>query len=575
MDNGLYNGNIRHSVLAMDSLNFPNLGYIYKYDQLNRLTAQRAYSGLDTTSHEWTTASVLEDYVENVKYDPNGNILMYERNGTTNSGPFFKMDSLNYNYIAGTNKLDHVDDAINPLNYPDDIDGQSNGNYQYDANGNLVYDSGDNVQYDWTNIGKLFATYTAADLSYYFYDPMGNRIETFTEHLGINYDQFYYVRDAQGNIMATYILADGWEYKLKELNIYGSSRLGVLKLDTIVYDSSTPIQPDFYSAWSGRKMYELTNHLGNVLATVTDKKVLFDNNNDNVADWSVPEISTANDYYPFGMLMPGRTLSAEDYRFGFNDKENLNDVKGVGKIQDYGMRIYDPRLGKFLSVDPLTKSFPDLTPYQFGSNTPIMAIDLDGLEAWIATQKWSKQDKKGYSTFAEAQLKKYTEAKLKDDCADLAIRLISEYAFEKKLPISFITANGQVISNETKEFNGVQIREGNKEDFIKVAQDFTNAEALAKNTYAVENKNCQAGDLRIMLQDDFHHAMIISDPENQRVVYGGGSAGFVVEGPDFSAMTDNAAGVGNASRLNVFKEFEGKKYTPPPIDDSLEGVPQN
>lgn len=34
-----------------------------------------------------------------------------------------------------------------------------------------------------------------------------------------------------------------------------------------------------------------------------------------------------------------------------------------------------------LSVDPLTKSFPMLTPYQFASNTPIMAIDLDGLEA--------------------------------------------------------------------------------------------------------------------------------------------------------------------------------------------------
>jgi hypothetical protein len=55
-------------------------------------------------------------------------------------------------------------------------------------------------------------------------------------------------------------------------------------------------------------------------------------------------------------------------------------VKGQGNQQDYGMRIYDPRLGRFLSVDPLTKSYPELTPYQFASNSPIVNIDLDGLE---------------------------------------------------------------------------------------------------------------------------------------------------------------------------------------------------
>ncbi|PSL24015.1 RHS repeat-associated core domain-containing protein, partial [Chitinophaga ginsengisoli] len=57
-----------------------------------------------------------------------------------------------------------------------------------------------------------------------------------------------------------------------------------------------------------------------------------------------------------------------------------NEVKGEGNQQDYGMRVYDPRLGKFLSVDPLTKSYPELTPYQFASNNPIFNIDLDGAE---------------------------------------------------------------------------------------------------------------------------------------------------------------------------------------------------
>ena len=68
------------------------------------------------------------------------------------------------------------------------------------------------------------------------------------------------------------------------------------------------------------------------------------------------------------------------YRYGFNGKENDNEVKGEGNQQDYGMRIYDGRLGRFLSVDPLTKGYPELTPYQFASNSPLSGIDLDGLE---------------------------------------------------------------------------------------------------------------------------------------------------------------------------------------------------
>jgi RHS repeat-associated protein len=82
------------------------------------------------------------------------------------------------------------------------------------------------------------------------------------------------------------------------------------------------------------------------------------------------------------MGLPGRKFSATTgYRYGFNGKENDNEVKGEGDQQDYGMRVYDPRLGRFLSVDPLTKKFPWLTSYQYASNSPIWAIDIDGLES--------------------------------------------------------------------------------------------------------------------------------------------------------------------------------------------------
>lgn len=51
-----------------------------------------------------------------------------------------------------------------------------------------------------------------------------------------------------------------------------------------------------------------------------------------------------------------------------------------GNNYNYGFRIYNPQIGKFLSVDPLTKKYPELTPYHFASNRPIDGMDFDGLE---------------------------------------------------------------------------------------------------------------------------------------------------------------------------------------------------
>jgi len=79
------------------------------------------------------------------------------------------------------------------------------------------------------------------------------------------------------------------------------------------------------------------------------------------------------------------------YRYGFNGKEEDSSGEWGSKSHyDYGFRIYNPSIAKFLSVDPLTKSYPKLTPYQFASNRPIDGIDLDGLEYWNSTSIYSE-----------------------------------------------------------------------------------------------------------------------------------------------------------------------------------------
>ncbi|MCO5237945.1 MAG: hypothetical protein M9933_16930 [Chitinophagaceae bacterium] len=85
------------------------------------------------------------------------------------------------------------------------------------------------------------------------------------------------------------------------------------------------------------------------------------------------------------MSMVSRNFSTDKYRYGFNGKENDKEF-GEG-MQDYGMRINDNRLGRFLSADPLTKKYPYYSPYQFSGNSPIRFIDLDGLEPAEPDQK--------------------------------------------------------------------------------------------------------------------------------------------------------------------------------------------
>jgi RHS repeat-associated protein len=79
--------------------------------------------------------------------------------------------------------------------------------------------------------------------------------------------------------------------------------------------------------------------------------------------------------------MPGRTYNSSAYAYKFNGKRDDSEWNGNdGAMYDYGMRIYDPRIARFLSVDPLTAEYPWYTPYQFAGNKPIAFIDLDGLE---------------------------------------------------------------------------------------------------------------------------------------------------------------------------------------------------
>ncbi|UTW67892.1 hypothetical protein KFE94_07200 [bacterium SCSIO 12643] len=99
------------------------------------------------------------------------------------------------------------------------------------------------------------------------------------------------------------------------------------------------------------------------------------------------EVISAADYYAFGSLMPMRNASSDDYRYGFNGMEKDDEVKGTGNSLDFGARIYDPRVGRWLSVDPKAAKYESWSPYHFSANSPILVMDPNGEDWYVVNSE--------------------------------------------------------------------------------------------------------------------------------------------------------------------------------------------
>ncbi len=79
-------------------------------------------------------------------------------------------------------------------------------------------------------------------------------------------------------------------------------------------------------------------------------------------------------YYPFGMRLGGMsTDTGQENKFLYNGKE-LEDDLGLD-IFHYGLRHYDPQLGRWMAVDPADEFF---SPYVYCHNDPVNFLDPDG-----------------------------------------------------------------------------------------------------------------------------------------------------------------------------------------------------
>jgi RHS repeat-associated protein len=330
-----FNGNIS-SVTWKDLYNNQQKGYGYTYDAVNRLTS--AIYGTFTPS-TWTK---LNSYSEPaITYDNNGNILTYQRYGTNNTPNNF-IDNLTYTYTAQSNQLVKVRDLSGiDDGFKDGIN--TDNDYTYDPNGNLWTDKNKgiiNIAYNYLNLPRTVDM--GSPSTSYTYDAAGTKLKCIFGSITTDYiGNFVY----EGGSLKYILTAEG------RINVNAS---------TYKYE------------------YWMKDHLGNTRVTFSDK-----NNN-----WIVTidkitiannEVDQVSDYYPFGMMHSSPTNKIDaSQRYLYNGKEKQDGLEWY----DYGARMYDPQIGRWMTLDPKAELYRRWSPYNYCMDNPMRFTDPDGMGPW-------------------------------------------------------------------------------------------------------------------------------------------------------------------------------------------------
>ena len=327
-----YNGSI--SSMTWKSGNESTVrGYKFTYDGLDRM--------LNATYGETASISTNANrFSENVTgYDKNGNIKSLQRYGQTGASAYGLLDNLTYTLTG--NQLSCVEDAVSTAAYGTNtafVNGASvAGEYAYDANGNLTKDLNKGITDIQYNVLNLPSTVSFSDGS------------TITYTYG----------------------ADGT--KLRTVHKIGSTTTTTDYCGNVIYENGTQkllLTEEGYINLAGTQQYHyyLKDHQGNNRVVINRSGT----------------VEETNHYYPFGGVF---ATAGNTQPYKYNGKE-FDTKKGLNWY-DYGARHYDTALGRFTTNDRFAEKYYSMSPYQYGANSPVVNIDVNGDSIRICTETQS------------------------------------------------------------------------------------------------------------------------------------------------------------------------------------------
>ncbi|OGS71819.1 MAG: hypothetical protein A3G95_02835 [Flavobacteria bacterium RIFCSPLOWO2_12_FULL_31_7] len=362
----LFNGNISETFWRTDSDNIKRK-YSYQYDNLNRL--------LESNYSKPGSSTTLDNYLEKLTYDKNGNISTLIRNGgfdTDGSSPVQEIDNLVYTYdVDNLNLLKKVvDNTTSPQGFKDGIN--IDEDFKYDSNGNVIIDNNKGITeiiYNHLNLPTKI-TFGVNGYIEYIYNSVGQKLKkVVVDYAG------------QGSVV-DYL--DGFQYKNSVLQFFPTSEGYV----NISIGKGGVFKPNY--------VFNYTDHLGNVRISYTEDEY----NLPMVGEPRNLVILEENHFYAFGLkhtnyntegfvyqidgndnvvLTPVSPILLSSYKYKYNGKE-LQEELGLN-MYDYSARNYDPALGRWMNIDPLAETSRRWSPYNYCYNNPIVFTDPDGMQA--------------------------------------------------------------------------------------------------------------------------------------------------------------------------------------------------
>ena len=125
----------------------------------------------------------------------------------------------------------------------------------------------------------------------------------------------------------------------------------------------------------------------------------------------------------------------DKYHYGYNGQLKDNQWAGNGNHLDFRFRGYDPRIGRFASIDPLAQKYPWNGSYNFAEDRVIDGKDLEGKE-------WEAVMEEGQAAWDEMQPEIQEEWEKFEDEASKAGDKINEW--------------GQKALDYLRTFDGIQ-----------------------------------------------------------------------------------------------------------------------
>ncbi len=342
--------------------------YTFSYDSLYRLNETKQY----------ISGNLNNQYVEkSIRYDENGNILTMQR---TSGGTL--VDNLSYTYTG--NQLVSLRENVRTsptgdIYLPGNV---LDGTYTYDVNGNLISDNRKSIKLEYNFLNLLSEVKTASGVlkTRYVYLSDGTKLDVRDSNEANGFDylgSLTYRKNSAGLQLESFNFGDGM------IRIVGTS------------NNQQEI------------CYFIKDHLGSV-------RIVFDGNG---------LVKERNDYYPFGAKHIRSDYTLSDNRYEFNGKEK--QVTGNLDYLDYGVRMYDVGLGRWLGMDKMAESYINITPYNMCGNNPLRYLDANGMnfgdyytssgywifndgidddKAYVITGKTITKDEINYAVFEELNI---------------------------------------------------------------------------------------------------------------------------------------------------------------------------